>query len=219
MRNNEKENLLYEEIIKGFVEFKPEGVRQAIHKGLAEGIAALSIQENGLRKGLEHLGALFEKGEVFIPHLMLGAKIFNEGVEILKPHLVKNQPPLDFGTAVIGTVFGDLHDLGKNLVALMWGVAGFKVIDLGVNVSTDAFLKAIDEHQPKILGLSSLLTTTMLQQENVVEALIKTKKRNQVKVLVGGAPVTERWAKEIGADGFAKDAGEAVRVAKSLIGV
>lgn len=219
MRNSEKENLFYEEIIKGFVEFKPEAVRQSIHKGLAEGIAALSIQENGLRKGLERLGALFEKGEVFIPHLMLGAKIFNEGVEILKPHIVKNQPPLDLGTAVIGTVFGDLHDLGKNLVVLMWSVAGFKVIDLGVNVTTDAFLKAVDEHQAKILGLSSLLTTTMLQQKNVVEALIKTKKRDQVKVLVGGAPVTERWAKEIDADGYAKDAGEAVRVAKSLIGI
>jgi corrinoid protein of di/trimethylamine methyltransferase len=211
------EDNLYEEIMNGLVEFKPDRVTQAIHKGLEEGIDALSIQENGLRKGLEHLGALFEKGEVFIPHLMLGAKIFNEGVEILKPHILKSQPPLDLGTAVIGTVFGDLHDLGKNLVALMWGVAGFKVIDLGVNVSTDTFLKTIDEHQAKILGLSSLLTTTMLQQKNVVEALIKTKKRNQVKVLVGGAPVTERWAKEIDVDGYAKDAGEAVRIAKKLI--
>jgi 5-methyltetrahydrofolate--homocysteine methyltransferase len=214
---NNTEHRLYEDIIKGFVEFKPESVKHVIHKALAEGIDALSVQENGLRKGLEHLGALFEKGEVFIPHLMLGAKIFNEGVEILKPHILKSRPPLDLGTAVIGTVFGDLHDLGKNLVALMWGVAGFKVIDLGVNVSTDAFLKAIDEHQAKIFGLSSLLTTTMLQQKNVIEALIKSKKRNQVKVLVGGAPVTERWAKEIGADGYAKDAGEAVRVVKKLI--
>ena len=211
------EDILYEEIIKGFVEFKPESVKHVIQKALAQGTDALSIQENGLRKGLEHLGALFEKGEVFIPHLMLGAKIFNEGVGILKPHILGNQPSLDLGTAVIGTVFGDLHDLGKNLVALMWGVAGFKVIDLGVNVSTEAFLKAVDEHQAKILGLSSLLTTTMLQQKNVVEALIKTKKRDQVKVLVGGAPVTERWAKEIDADGYAKDAGEAVRIARSLV--
>jgi 5-methyltetrahydrofolate--homocysteine methyltransferase len=136
---------------------------------------------------------------------------------ILKPLLMKSHPPSDFGTAVIGTVYGDLHDLGKNLVALMWEITGFKVIDLGVNVSSEAFLKTIDEHQAKILGLSSLLTTTMLQQKNVIEALIKAGKRDRVKVLVGGAPVTERWAKEIGADGYAKDAGEAVRIAKQFV--
>jgi 5-methyltetrahydrofolate--homocysteine methyltransferase len=211
------EDILYEEIIKGLVEFNPDSVKQAIYKGLEEGIDALSIQENGLRKGLEHLGELFEKQEVFIPHLMLGAKTFNEGVEILKPHILKNQPPLKLGTAIIGTVLGDLHDLGKSLVALMWQVSGFKVIDLGINVSINVFLKAIDENNAKILGLSSLLTTTMLQQKNVIEALINSGQRNRVKVMVGGAPVSERWAKEIGADGYARDAGEAVRVAKQLV--
>lgn len=213
-----KEDVLFEEIVKGLIEFNPDLVKQAVHNGLAEGIDPLFIQENGLRRGLEHLGELFEKKEVFIPQLMLGAKIFNEGMKILKPHLIKSQPASNLGTAVIGTVYGDLHDLGKNLVTLMWEVTGFKVIDLGVNVSSDAFLKAIDEHQAKILGLSSLLTTTMLQQRNVIEALIKGSRRDRVKVLVGGAPVTERWANEIGADGYAKDAGEAVRVAKQVIG-
>jgi 5-methyltetrahydrofolate--homocysteine methyltransferase len=211
------EGSLFEEIVKGLIEFKPDPVKNAIQKALSEGMDPLFIQESGLRRGLEHLGELFEKGEVFIPHLMLGAKIFNEGMGVLKPHLMKSHPPSDLGTAVIGTVYGDLHDLGKNLVALMWEVTGFKVIDLGVNVSADAFLKTIDDHQAKILGLSSLLTTTMLQQKNVIEALIKVGQRERVKVLVGGAPVTERWAKEIGADGYAKDAGEAVRVAKQFI--
>jgi len=215
---SEAGDILREEIIKGFVEFKPERVKQAIHKALEGGIDALSIQEKGLRKGLEHLGELFEKQEVFIPHLMLGAKIFNEGVEILKPHILISHPPLELGTAVIGTVFGDLHDLGKNLVALMWSVSGFQVIDLGINVSVENFLKEVDKNDANILGLSSLLTTTMLQQKNVIDVLVKAGMRNRVKVMVGGAPVSDRWAKEIGADGYAKDAGEAVRVAKQLIG-
>jgi 5-methyltetrahydrofolate--homocysteine methyltransferase len=217
MDTREKE-ILFEEIIEGFVEFKPEKVKEAIQKGLDKGIDALTIQENGLRRALDRLGELFEKNEVFLPHLMLGAKTFKEGSDILRPHLLKNQPQGDLGTAVIGTVFGDLHDLGKNLVTLMWEVSGFKVIDLGINVSIDAFIKALKENRPKILGLSSLLTTTMLQQRNVIEALIEASLRDKVKVIVGGAPVSERWAREIGADGFARDAGEAVRVAKKLIG-
>jgi 5-methyltetrahydrofolate--homocysteine methyltransferase len=217
MDSREKE-ILFEEIVEGFVEFKPEKVKAAIQKGLDQGIDALAIQEDGLRRALDRLGELFEKNEVFLPHLMLGAKTFKEGSDILRPHLLKNQPRGELGTAVIGTVFGDLHDLGKNLVTLMWEVSGFKVIDLGMNVPIDTFIKAVRENGPKILGLSSLLTTTMLQQRNVIEALIEASLRDKVKILVGGAPVSERWAKEIGADGFAKDAGEAARVAKKFVG-
>jgi methanogenic corrinoid protein MtbC1 len=147
---------------------------------------------------------------------MFGAKIFNQGVEILKPLLKKSQPSKSLGTAVIGTVFGDLHDLGKNLVSLMWSVSGFSVIDLGTNVSADAFLEAIDENNPVILGLSSLLTTTMLQQQKVIEALTAANVRQNVKVMVGGAPVTESWADEIGADAYAKDAADALAKAKKL---
>jgi 5-methyltetrahydrofolate--homocysteine methyltransferase len=213
----ESEEVFFEEIIKGFMEFDTEKVKQCINKGLRAGMDALSIQEKGLRKALDHLGKLFEKSEVFLPHLVLGAKIFNEGVEILKPHILKNQPTSTLGTAVIGTVFGDLHDLGKNLVALMWSISGFKVIDLGVNVSIDGFIKAVDENRAEILGLSALLTTTMLQQKKVIEALVKANKRDRVKILVGGAPITDTWAEEIGADGYARDAAEAVRVAKQLI--
>ncbi len=216
MDMREKE-ILFEQIIEGFVEFKPEKVREAIRKSLDKGIDALTIQEDGLRKALDRLGEMFERNEVFLPHLMLGAKTFKEGSDILKPHLLKNQPQGNLGTAVIGTVFGDLHDLGKNLVTLMWEVSGFRVIDLGINVSAEAFIKAVRENQPKVLGLSSLLTTTMLQQRNVIEVLVEASLRDKVKVLVGGAPVSERWAREIGADGFAKDAGEAVRVAKKCI--
>ena len=214
----EKE-ILFDQIIEGFVEFKPEKVKEAIQKSLDRGIDALTIQEDGLRKALDRLGELFERNEVYLPHLMLGAKTFKEGSDILKPHLLKNQPqPGDSGIAVIGTVFGDLHDLGKNLVTLMWEVSGFKVVDLGINVSVDTFMRAVRENNPKILGLSSLLTTTMLQQRSVIEALIEASLRDKVKVLVGGAPVSERWAREIGADGFAKDAGEAARLAKKFIG-
>jgi len=211
------EDSVYREVFEGIVELNAEKVKRAIHAGLTKHLDPLSIQEKGLRKGLDKLGQLFEKGEVFIPHLMLGAKVFSEGIEILKPRMIKNQTSEGLGTAVIGTVFGDLHDLGKNLVALMWNVSGFNVIDLGINVSAEAFLQAISEHKAKLLGLSALLTTTMMQQKNVIEALVRAKVRNQVKVIVGGAPVTAGWAEEIGADGFGKDAGEAVRVAKELI--
>jgi 5-methyltetrahydrofolate--homocysteine methyltransferase len=211
------EERIYQEVISGLVELKAEEVKRAIHEGLAKQLDPLSIQENGLRKGLEHLGQLFEKGEVFIPHLMFGAKVFNDGIELLKPHMLKNQPPEALGTVVIGTVAGDLHDLGKNIVTLMWKVSGFRVIDLGTNVTADAFLKAVSEHKANLLGLSALLTTTMMEQKSVIEALIRANMRKQVKVLVGGAPVTDTWAKEIGADGFGKDAGEAVRIAKKMV--
>lgn len=214
-----EEEKLREEIIEGFVNFKPEKVKDAIHKALAAGVDALSIQENGLRKGLDVLGELFERGEVFLPHLMLGAKTFKESTEILRPHLLKGQAPVDLGVAVIGTVFGDLHDLGKNLVTLMWEVAGFKVVDLGINVPIETFVKAARDHHPKIVGLSSLLTTTMLQQRLVIETFAEEGLRAKTKIMVGGAPVSERWAKEIGADGFARDASEAAREAKKLLGI
>ena len=213
---NEEE--LYEAIFRGFLIFKSEAVKASIDECLKKGIDPFSIQEKGLRRSLERLGELFEKGEVFIPHLMLGAKIFNEGIEILKPHITGNKTVSELGTAVIGTVYGDLHDLGKNLVGLMWSIIGFNVIDLGVNVPTDIFMKTVAENNAKILGLSSLLTTTMLEQRNIIETLTENNMRDQVMVLVGGASVSERWAEEIGADGYATDVGEAVRLAKRFVG-
>jgi corrinoid protein of di/trimethylamine methyltransferase len=212
-----KGDQLYEEIKNGLIKLDAEKVKLAIDAGLKLDLDPMLIQEQGLRQGLEHIGDLFERGEVFIPHLMFGAKIFNQGMEILKPLLKKSQPAKSLGTAVIGTVFGDLHDLGKNLVSLMWSVSGFSVIDLGTNASAEAFLEAIDENNPVIIGLSSLLTTTMLQQQKVVEALTAANVRQNVKVMVGGAPVTETWANEIGADAYAKDAAAALAKAKRLV--
>jgi 5-methyltetrahydrofolate--homocysteine methyltransferase len=216
MGANPQENL-YQEIVTGLLNFNPDQIKRTINDALESGMDPLSIQENGLRKGLEKLGELFESEEIFIPHLMLGAKIFNESIKILKPHIVETNPPIELGTAVIGTVMGDLHDLGKNMVTLLWSVAGFNVIDLGINVSTDEFLKAIREYNPKLLGLSSLLTTTMLEQKKVIKALVENNLRDSVKVIVGGAPVTEKWAMEIGADSYGKDAAHAVKEAKRLI--
>ena len=214
-----KEDQLYEEIKNGLIKLDAEKVKLAIDAGLKLDLDPMLIQEQGLRKGLEHIGDLFESGEVFIPHLMFGAKIFNQGMEILKPLLQKRQPSKSLGIAVIGTVFGDLHDLGKNLVSLMWSVSGFSVIDLGTNVSADAFLEAIDENGPVIVGLSSLLTTTMLQQQKVIEVLTAANVRQNIKVMIGGAPVTETWANEIGADAYAKDAADALAKAKMLASV
>jgi corrinoid protein of di/trimethylamine methyltransferase len=212
-----KEDQLFEDIKSGLIKLDAEKVKLAIDAGLKQDLDPMRIQEQGLRKGLEHIGDLFESGEVFIPHLMFGAKIFNAGMEILEPHLKKSRPSKSLATAVIGTVFGDLHDLGKNLVSLMWSISGFSIVDLGTNVSVDTFLKAIDENNPKILGLSSLLTTTMLQQQKVIEALAAANVRKGIKVMVGGAPVTETWANEIGADAYAKDAADALAKAKKLV--
>ena len=212
------EEALYEEMVSGFVESEPERVMGAVEKALAGGVPALAVQERGLKRGLDRLGELFEREVVFLPQMMFGAKIFSDALEMLKPHLAASAPPPGaLGTVVIGTVHGDLHDLGKNLVSLMWGISGFQVIDLGMNVPTEAFLAAVREHSPRIVGLSSLLTTTMLEQRKVIESLAEAGLRDNVRVLVGGAPVSERWAREIGADGYAGDAARAVAVARSLL--
>jgi len=208
---------LFDNIVSGIVESEPEMVRNAVLQGLADGVNAQVILDDGLKRGIDNLGELFERQEVFLPQIMFGAKMFADAMDILKPHLAAGAETKTIGTVVIGTVHGDLHDLGKNIVSIMFSVSGFKVIDIGVDVSTDAFIAAVRTHQPQILGLSSLLTTTMLEQRNVIESLVEAGLRESVRVMVGGSPVSERWAKEIGADGYAGDANRAVAVAKSLL--
>lgn len=163
------------------------------------------------------MGDLFERGEVYVPEMLIAARAMKAGLDVLKPSLVKaGIEPV--GKVALGTVQGDIHDIGKNLVSMMLEGSGFEVMDLGVNATPDKFIQAA-QAGAKILGLSGLLTTTIPAMPLVIKALEEAGMRDQVKVIVGGAPVTSRYAQEIGADGYAPDASQAVRLAKSLIGV
>lgn len=195
-----------------------EGVSRLVREALDAGCSPLEVIEGGLRPGMEEVGARFERGEYFLPELMLSAEIFNRVVgEHVLPLLGGSLGGGSLGRVVIGTVRGDIHDIGKNLVATMLRISGFEVIDLGVDVAPERFVEAVREHEPDILGMSALLTTTMLEMRNVIEALKAAGLRDRVKVIVGGAPVTEEFAREIGADAYARDAVEAVEVCKKLL--
>ena len=174
------------------------------------------ILNEGLMPGINEIGDRFAKGQVFVPNVLLSAKAMNAGVEIIQP-LLANAGDTTIGTAVVGTVKGDLHDIGKNLVALMMKSVNLKVIDLGANVSGEQFIAAIKEHKPDVVGLSALLTTTMNEQGHIIEQFKAAGVRDDVKVMIGGAPVTQMWADKIGADAFTTDAAEASRWAKNYV--
>ena len=171
---------------------------------------------NDLISGLHLAGDRFEEGTYFVVDMLQAAETFKEAMNILKPHLGEKKQDY-IGKIVIGTVKGDIHDIGKNLVSIMLEGANFEVVDLGIDVSVEQFIKAIKEHQPQLLGLSALLTTTMLEMENIIKEIRKAKLKNKVKIIVGGAPVSERYAQSIGADAYSKDASEGVKKAISLL--
>ncbi len=181
---------------------------------LTEGIAPEKLLEEALIPAMGIVGDKFKRNEVFVPEMLVSARAMKESMKIIEPKLIEAGIKPQF-TAVIGTVEGDLHDIGKNLVATMWKGAGFEVIDLGVNVSPAAFAQAVEEHSPDIVGLSALLTTTMPAMRETVEAVKATGK--PVKILIGGAPVTQAYADEIGSDGYAPDAASAVDLAKTVL--
>jgi 5-methyltetrahydrofolate--homocysteine methyltransferase len=193
-----------------------ERVTELVGQALAEGLDPQAILEGGLTAAMQVVGDEFAKGELFIPEMLLAARAMQQGVDLLAPYLV-DTPQDTKGTAVIGTVQGDLHDIGKNLVGVMLKGVGLKVVDLGTNVSPDAFAEAVRTHRPHIVGLSALLTTTMVNMEVVIDALREAGIRDQVEVMVGGAPVTQVFAEEIGADAYADDAGAAAQMALRLI--
>lgn len=177
---------------------------------------ALEILEKGLMAGMDRVGQDFKAGDLFIPEVLIASRAMQAGMEILKPLLV-TQKIKSPGKIILGTVQGDLHDIGKNLVAIMLQGAGFEVIDLGVDVSKEVFLKAIIENKPNLVGMSSLLTTTMPQMPEIIEAIKQAGLRDQVKIMVGGAPLNGNYAQKIGADGYAQNSSIAVELAKSLI--
>jgi len=170
-----------------------------------------------LVEGMDIVGAKFQRNEVFVPEMLIAARAMKESMSILEPILVKAGIRPEF-TALIGTVQGDLHDIGKNLVAMMWKGANFNVIDMGTNVSPEAFVKSAREHQPHIIGLSALLTTTMPAMKTTIMA-IREAGVTDAKIVIGGAPITQDFADQIGADAFAPDAASAVEVARRLVGI
>jgi 5-methyltetrahydrofolate--homocysteine methyltransferase len=193
------------------------GVKELVQQAIKEGCAPEDILNKGLVKGMEEVGRRFRENEYFVPDVLISAKAMKAGSELLKPLLAKaGAKPL--GTVIMGTVEGDMHDIGKNLVVMMLEGSGFRVVDMGVNVSSEKFQQAVAANpDAAVIGLSALLTTTMVNMSKTIQAVKKSK--GSVKFMVGGAPVTDSFAKEIGADGFAPDASRAVDVAKQLIGV
>lgn len=203
-----------QKIFQGIVDGKQEIVSEAVEDALRAGLSARTILDEGMLAAMAEVGRQFEEGECYVPEMLISARAMKAGLTTLLPSL-KQIKVRAAGHAAIGTVKGDLHDMGKNLVGMMLEGAGFTVKDLGVDVMPEAFVAAADEVE--IIGLSALLTTTMGQMKNTLEALDVAGKRPKVKVIVGGAPVTEDFARRIGADGYAPDASRAVALAKSLI--
>ena len=203
---------IYQAVLEGDLDTTVKEVKVALESN----VPAPEILQRGLIASMSEVGRLFEEGEYYVPEMLVAARAMQAGLEILKPVLVEaGVEPV--GKVVIGTVKGDLHDIGKNLVSMMLEGAGFAVRDLGVDVAPEKFVAAVKEGTD-ILGLSALLTTTMPSMVNTIQAIEQAGLRNRVKIIVGGAPVTADYAKSIGADGYAADAGQAAKLAKSLIG-
>jgi len=195
---------------------KMDEVRRLTQDALDAGESADAVLNQGLIPVMDRVGVRFKTGDIYIPEVLIAARAMHAGLAVLKPILSKSTSSMA-GKVMIGTVKGDLHDIGKNLVIMMLEGGGFEVLDLGIDVSAEKFVEAIKKHQPQVVGMSALLTTTVKEMKNTVQMIENAGLRNQVKTLMGGAPVTERLAKEMGADGYAPDAASAVDVVRWLI--
>ncbi len=208
---------MYEKLAQAVIDGEPEDAEQLAKDALAQGLDPLECINNGLTKGIQKVGELFSSGEYFLPELIIGAEAMKQALAVLEPALVGDQSREVVGKVVLGTVEGDMHEIGKTLVGTMLIANGFKVYDIGVDKSAEEFINTIKENDADIVGASALLTTTMLQQKKLIEKLAEAGLRDKVKVMVGGAPVTDSFAAEIGADGYAEDAISAVDLAFRLI--
>lgn len=202
---------IYQDVIDGKASEVEAGVKAAI----AAGIGAEEILNKGLIAAMNEIGQLFEAGDLFVPEMLIAARAMQAGLKYLKPYLAKADVKAA-GKVAIGTVKGDLHDIGKNLVAMMLEGSGFEIMDLGVDVTPEAFVNAV-KNGAQIIGMSALLTTTMSSMETTIQALKTAGLRDKVKVMIGGAPVTQDYANKIGADAFAADASSATRAARQLL--
>ena len=206
--------LIQDDLYDGLAEEVVASVKELLNRGLTP----YDVLTRGLVAGMDVVGVDFRDGILFVPEVLMAAKAMKAGMDILRPLLAETGAP-QIGTMVIGTVKGDIHDIGKNLVGMMMEGAGFNVVNLGINVDADTFIKAILEHQPIILGMSALLTTTMPYMGVVIETLKEQSLRDQLIVLVGGAPLNDAFAEEIGADAYCRDAAIAVETAKKLVAI
>lgn len=202
-----------QQVYKSVVEGDVDGVVAGVKRLLDAGTEPQQIINEGLIKPMDEVGQKMKSGEMFVPEVLVAAEAMKQGLEIIKPLLGGEMETK--GTIVMGTVAGDLHDIGKNLVCMLLESSGYKVIDLGVDVPTEKFLKAIEENKPDVVGLSALLTTTMVAMKETVKAV--KEKFASVKAIVGGAPISQEFADEIGADGYASDASRAVELVGSLL--
>ncbi len=207
---------LLQELANNLINGNAPKTEELTIKALGEGIAPVDVLNQGLVAGMEVVGQRFKNNEFYVPEVLIAARAMKASMKILRPKLAETGVK-PIGKFVVGTVKGDLHDIGKNLVAMMMEGAGFEVIDLGVDVSPEKFINAIKENKAQVMGMSALLTTTMLNMKDAVAALKASGMKDSVKVVVGGAPLTQSFADEIGADGYAPDAASAVDLVKSLL--
>jgi len=204
------------EVAEKLIAGKADEVRSLVKGAIDEGQDVSKILNEGLVAGMSVVGKKFKKNEFYVPEVLIAARAMKAGMELLNPILLEKNIK-GVGTMVLGTVRGDLHDIGKNLVGMMLEGAGFEVIDLGVDVASEKFIQAAKEKNANLVGLSALLTTTMLAMKDVTQAVEKEGLKGKVKVMIGGAPITQDYADEIGADGYAPDAASAVDIAKELL--
>ena len=205
-------------LTQAVVDGEPEDAEELAGRALDQGLDPLVCINEGLTPGIDEVGELFASGEYYLPDLIIGGDAMKAALTVLEPALAAGQERDLLGKVVLGTVKGDLHEIGKTLVGTMLTANGFRVTDIGVDKPASAFIDAVRESGATLVGASALLTTTMLQQQHLIEALQEAGLRDQVKVMVGGAPITENWSEKIGADGYAEDAISAVILAKNLVG-
>ncbi|MDH5703433.1 MAG: corrinoid protein [Aigarchaeota archaeon] len=210
----EKEAL--QKVVDCIVGLKFDQVQEACQQVLDAGIPAFKIVDEGMAEGMRIVGEKYEANEYFLSELIVAGEVMKEGMKVLEPHLKSGQVR-KIGKIVIGTVYGDLHEIGKNVVSVMLGAAGFDIVDLGVDAPVEKFVEAVKKEKPEIVGMSALITVTMPEMEKVVKALEEAGLRHGVKVIIGGAPVTSQFAEKIHADAAAKDAIDGVKICKSWV--
>ncbi|MGB7877100.1 MAG: corrinoid protein [Anaerolineales bacterium] len=208
---------IFERLSTAVLEGDADKAHKLVERGLKQGLSPKEILDNGLIVGMDEVGARFKRGDMFVPEVLMSADSMASGMEILRPLLIESGVEM-LGKVVMGTVKGDLHDIGKNLVSMLCEGAGFEIVDIGFNAEPEKFIEAIKQHQPQVVGMSAMLTTTMRAMGQTIKAIEEAGLRDQVKVMVGGAPVDRDFADAIGADGYGSNAPSGADLAKQLVG-